>query len=232
MTESRQFRAPPARSGRSAERDDANDDAERALARIVSWGLPIATWMGAVLAGVLVSLGSALLVLASGTLLGAIAFLWGSLRTLSGDAPLAGEGDPHLGRPGETDLAERKRRVLLSLKDLESERALGKIDEADYQDLVAKYRDEAKTVMREMDRQADPTRGEAERVAREFLARHGYGRPPAENGDARVPAPTASPQPDRVECRACQTSNEIDAAFCKQCGAPMKRAAGSSDAKV
>ena len=35
--------------------------------------------------------------------------------------------------------------MLRALKDLESEHAIGKIDDADYASFVARYRDEAKT---------------------------------------------------------------------------------------
>jgi hypothetical protein len=145
------------------------DDAERALGRAVAIGLPLATLAGAVVVGLLGSLGSALLVLAAGALLGTIAFLWASVRTLSGDAPLA-EG---LDEPAERDdvkmLLDEKRRALRALKDLESEHALGKIDDADYERVAAEYRDEAKRVMRSIDAALAPYREKAEELAREYL---------------------------------------------------------------
>jgi hypothetical protein len=205
---------------------DSSDEAERKLARAVAWGLPAVTVVGAIAVGAIGSLGSALLVLAAGGLLGAVALLWASLRTLSGDAPLGGEGEAQTVRPGDGDLAERKLRVMLALKDIESEHALGKIDEADYGHLVATYREEAKAVMREMDRKVDPSRGEAERVARNYLARHGFGGNSL--GEASEPSPVAK---DRMTCRVCNASNEIDAAFCKSCGSAMKETRGR-DAKT
>ena len=64
-------------------------------------------------------------------------------------------------------LAEQKRRVLRALKDLENEHALGKIDDADYEAIAMQYRDEAKAMMREMDRErrAGPGRGREDRAA-------------------------------------------------------------------
>jgi hypothetical protein len=217
-------KAPP-----KSEATDSGEEAERALARAVAWGLPGVTLVAAIAVGVAGSLGSALLVMASGVMLGAISLLWASLRTLSGEAPLPGEASALATRSDGSDLAERKLRVILALKDIESERALGKIDEADYVTLVARYREEAKAVMREMDHRVDPSRAEAERVADEFLAQHGYGTE-RRVGGAHVPPPP--PPPDRVECRSCRTSNEVDAAFCKSCGASMKNARESRDAKV
>lgn len=201
---------------------ESGDDAERALARAVSWGLPVLTGVAAVAVGVMGSVGSAILVLAAGTLLGAIALLWGSLRTLSGDAPLPEDAPPSALLSDGSDLGERKIRVLMALKDIENEHDLGKIDDADYDQLVTRYRDEAKQVLRDIDERAQPSREEAEQVASEFLARHGVGRA----GAPRVAAsPVAAPS-GRPECPSCKGPNNLDAAFCKHCGAAMKRHRG------
>jgi hypothetical protein len=198
------------------------DESERALGRAVAIGLPIVCVVAAVVVGALAGAGSALLVLASGALLAAIALLWASVRTLSGDAPLPG-GLEAVATPqgGVDDLVERKLRVLRALKDLESEHALGKIDDADYQAFVEKYRAEAKAVMREMDTEMAPLLEQAERLAREYLAKQGSGGVEESPTEAK-----------RVECRSCHASNENDAAFCKQCGASIKgsAAAEKSDA--
>jgi ribosomal protein L40E len=223
MTESkeRKPRTAPAdrsRGGEAARQQrDASDDAERSLGRAVAFGLPVVALIAAVGVGLLAGLGSGLLVLAAGALLGTIALLWASVRTLSGDAPLpTGLETVEARRHGVDALAEEKRRVLRQLKDLEAEHALGKIDDVDYEALVARYRAEAKTVMREMDREIGPRREEAERLAREYLAKRGLvdGAPAAE------PAP--EPVADRAACAGCGASNESDAAFCKKCGAAMK----------
>jgi hypothetical protein len=182
--------------------------------------------VGAVVVGVVASLGSALLVLASGALLGTIALLWASVRTLSGDAPLPVDLEALAARRHTVDdLGEQKTRVLRALKDLETEHALGKIDDADYGSIVARYRDEAKTVMRQMDLEVAPLREEAERLAREYLQKKGAAavEPVAPN--------TASPPVDaRPSCPSCKTSNDPDAAFCKKCGSAMKDAANAEKA--
>src|SRR5258708_2670195 len=107
---------------------DGAHDAERLLGRVVASALPVAPVAGAIAVGSAASLGSALIVLASGALLGAIALLWTSVRTLGGDAPLPSALEVLAASPVENaELAERKGRVLRALKDLESEHAIGKI---------------------------------------------------------------------------------------------------------
>jgi len=200
------------------------DAAERTLARVVAIGLPLASLAGAIAASVLAGPGSALLVLASGALLGTIALLWASLRTLSGDAPLPENLDDGSHRPHQADdLLERKRRALRALKDLEGEHALGKIDDDDYETLATRYREEAKEMLRELDRQTGPGRAEAERLAQDYLARRAQG------GVNGAPSTRAdSPQerkPRRFACPRCKASNEADASFCKRCGSALETSA-------
>jgi hypothetical protein len=192
------------------------DDAERALGRAVVFGLPVVTVLAAIVVGLMSSVGSALLVIASGTLLGTIGLLWTSVRTLSGDAPLPVTLETAAGRTQDVDaLAEQKRRVLRALKDIETEHELGKIDDADYEAVAMQYRQEAKALMREMDENAAPAMAEAEKLAREYLAARGLD---GKNGAA----PPAKAEPARLACAGCGVSNEPDAAFCKKCGAPVR----------
>src|SRR5277367_1873093 len=138
-------------------------DLERSLAGKASWGLPAATVAAATVVGVVFGVGPGILVLAAGALVGVIALLWASLRTLGGDAPLA-EGliEAATVREKVSDVAERKRRVLRALKDLELEHSVGKINDDDYADISGRYRDQAKGILREMDVQIEPLRPKAE----------------------------------------------------------------------
>jgi ribosomal protein L40E len=227
--------APDASEAKEAGRE--GEAAERALGRAVALGLPVVSVLAAITVGLIASVGSGLLVLASGALLGAIALLWASVRTLSGDAPLPVGLERLAAQTHHVDaLDESKRRVLRALKDLENEHAIGRIDDADYDDLAAKYRQEAKALMREMDQNAAPGLAEAERVAREYLAKRGLGMPPnPAKGDTRKsrtsftteaaePSEIAATSSDRlrVACARCGTSNEADATFCKKCGAAVQ----------
>jgi hypothetical protein len=208
------------------------DDAERSLARAVGIAIPVGTLVISIGVGIVSSLGPAILVFVAGALLGTITLMWASLRTLGGDAPLpTGLATAALVSRDNRAVAERKRTVLLALKDLEHEREIGKIDEADYQIVAARYRNEAKNILREIDDEVAPNRSRAEQIARAHLKRRGLLADDADHDDVaqRVsiePAPpttkSAPPPPMsqelRPQCEKCQTSNEPDAAFCKKCG--------------
>jgi hypothetical protein len=213
-----------------------SDESERSLARLVAIGLPLGGLVGAIAVGAIAGVGSALLVVAAAALLGTIALLWASVRTLSGDAPLALDLEAvGARRHGVDALSEQKRRVLRALKDLESERAVGKIEEADYDMLVARYRDEAKSVMREMDLQVAPLRDEAEKLARAHLKKRGLapeGTAAPEAAASPAPAPAPVITGERVTCERCKTSNEPDATFCKQCGGSLKASQEEIDANA
>ena len=228
MTEQR--RKPAGRAPDAAlevRRADEGDEAERFLGRVVAVGLPAVCVVSAIVVGFAASVGSALLVLASGALLGTIALLWASVRTLSGDAPLPVDLEALAAAHRDVDvLDEQKRRVLRALKDLEGERALGKIDESDYEAIAMQYREEAKALMRQMDRKAAPALAEAERIANEYLVARGLGA--QEKGAA--PSASAASSRGRVVCPGCATSNEPDATFCKKCGLAIAKAAKERDA--
>jgi len=201
------------------------DDTERVLGRALALGLPIVSVVSAGVVMWVASIGPALLVLASGAVLGTIALLWASLRTLSGDAPLpAGLEAVASHRHVVTRLSDDKRRVLRALKDLESEHALGKIDDADYQTLAARYREDAKAMMRHLDEDIAPLRAEAERLAREYVGgQGGHGSPLSPPVEPPPAPPAAAAKTTRIECTACHASNEADAAFCKQCGGALRK---------
>jgi hypothetical protein len=227
MTEKRRKpadRAPVA--AEQVEHAEDGDEAERFLGRVVVAGLPVVCVVAAIAVGVAASVGSALLVLASGALLGTIALLWASLRTLSGDAPLPTDLEALSAQHRDVDaLGEQKRRVLRALKDLEGERALGKIDEADYEAIAMQYREEAKALMREMDRNVAPALAEAERIATEYLVAKGL-RP----DHAKAASKAGASSDGRMTCASCAASNEPDAVFCKKCGASVAKPAKERDA--
>jgi len=203
-------------------------DAERRLGRYTAIGIPTLAIAGAAAVAATMSVGPAILVLLAGALLGTIALLWASLRTLSGDAPLPMELEAMAARThGVDELAEKKRRVLRALKDLEHEHAVGKIDDGDFTALSLHYREEAKRLMRAMDESIDPLRDKAEELARKHLAAKGL------IGETRQIEPRDEAnleKPARVSCPKCAASNEPDAAFCKKCGAPLHAEASDASA--
>jgi hypothetical protein len=207
-------------------RGEDGDALERALAKHASWGLPALTVATAFGVGALFGVGPAILVLAAGALVGVIALLWASVRTLGGDAPLAeGLADAMTTRVARaTDAEERKRRVLRALKDLEHEHAVGKIDDVDYARMSARYRDQAKAILREIDADVEPLRARAESIATAHLKKAGLaGDADGAASENSADAKSAEPATSRVACGKCATSNEPDAAFCKKCGTPLTK---------
>ena len=114
----------------------------------------------AVLVGVSLGLGPALLVLAAGMLVAAISAFWSSLGRLTGESPLTLEEAVGLGAPSPEE--ERKRSILRALKDLDYERSVGKISEADFAELTQRYRAEAKTLLQALAAEDAPRRQKAE----------------------------------------------------------------------
>ena len=218
-------------------------DDERKLGTSVAIGIPVVTVFASAVIGVVASAGPALLVLGAGILLGTIALFWASLRTLTGDAPLAQELE-HASFSTTTDaMVERKRMLLRALKDLESELAVGKIDAKDYAVLSDRFRKEIKDLMREMDDSIEPHVKKAEELVQKHFSKIGLAGEPFRNpGKASQAKPralevddalpesdrrdeAAAKAPDdgkvRVSCVACGASNEPDARFCKGCGGAL-----------
>ena len=233
---------------------------ERRIARGVAIGLPLVTWALTLATGVTLGPPIAILVLASGVLLGVIALFWASLRILSGDAALSPELEALDATAHAVDaLASRKKMLVRALKDLDNERALGKLEEEDFEQLSYTYRGELKEVLTRIDATLEPHRPKAEDAARAYLAKAGLAdsaergtqpretpaaadpneapeadesAPQADEDDASEPAvgeKTPAP-PSRVECTKCTTSNEVDATFCKKCGTSLAKAEVSDEA--
>ena len=150
---------------------EEESELDRKLAQYARFGLPIATVGVAMIAGNLQGPPAAVLVLAGGTLIGVIALLWASVRTLVGETPLSGADAYALGAPRAEE--EQKRAVLRALKDLEFEHGVGKISDDDYRELVAKYRAEAKRLLREIDAEAEPRRAQIEAMVNRRLRQEG-----------------------------------------------------------
>ncbi len=133
------------------------------------WASPIPVIVAAVILGVVADVGSAVLVLAGGALLLVIAMLWASVQALTGDTELSLEDAISLAVP--TAAEEQKRAVLRALKDLEYERSVGKISDEDYTQLKARYRAEAKSLLKELDSSQTESRARAEALLAEALGK-------------------------------------------------------------
>ena len=188
---------------------------ERALATEANrWkfvaGFASFTVLLTVLAGVLVGPAVGILILAGGTLIGAIALFWSSLRALFGETKLSPEDAFAIGAPSVEE--EQKRAVLRAIKDLEFEHAVGKISKQDYDTLIARYRNEAKRLLRLIEQKARPERDAVEHLVKERLAAQGV------NPQQRQEPPFSKPESKSAVCPSCEAENDADAVFCKKCG--------------
>ena len=91
------------------------------------------------------------------------------------------------------ELLREKALVLRSIKELEFDRGMGKVSEADFAEVGGHLRARAMELMEAIDRADTPAA-------------------------ARTPT---RPRPGGRTCAACGTANDADAKFCKQCGAKI-----------
>ena len=113
-------------------------------------------------------------------------------------------GRPPLSERSRAALEREKMLVLRSIKELEFDRAMGKTSSADFDELVARLRARALTLMRQLESGSPQYQ---ETIERELAARLGKM--------SVAPAP--------FTC-TCGTTNDTDARFCKACGERLRPA--------
>ena len=112
-----------------------------------------------------------------------------------------------VGGKARAALEREKTLVLRSIKELEFDRAMGKVSDDDFEDMGAHLRLRARALLKQLDVDGSSYREIIERELTERLDRAGL-------------EPVASEQTRRV-CSDCDTRNELDATFCKSCGAEL-----------
>jgi hypothetical protein len=165
-------------------------------------------WHFFVLAGFIAATAAALLagrtspshlVLLSIAILGAALTAAGLHRTI---APLAAphtfESTESLGRRTRAALEREKALVLRSIKELEFDRAMGKVSDRDFQEMAGRLKGRAIELIKRLDADVG---GHREIIEREIATRL-----------------EATPIPR--ECGVCETT-DADARFCKRCGAKL-----------
>jgi hypothetical protein len=127
-------------------------------------------------------------------------------------------------------LSERARAVLdrekaltmRALKELEFDRSMDKVSQADFDEMAGRLRARALALMKQLDEDASGYRSIIERELSTRLAARTVEQPTA----APVPSATAAPAaaaPAAGVC-ACGTTNDPDAVFCKRCGTKLAEA--------
>jgi hypothetical protein len=147
-----------------------------------------------------------------------------ALRTF---LPLAGkvtsESTQVLGGRTRAALEREKALALRAIKELEFDRAMGKVSEKDFVDMSGRLRARAARLIRQLDAGS----GYRNEIEQEIARRLGESRPGEPTGGAAVAAAASEAVPaDRVQCTSCGAMSEATARFCTQCGRPRCAACG------
>ncbi len=125
----------------------------------------------------------------------------GVLRSIRPLLGAANDRQMPLGERTRAALEQEKALALRTIKELEFDRAMGKLSDTDFQEMSVRLRARAARLIRRLDA-GDGYRSQIEReVARRM-------------GDVTTSGNTAT-------CVSCLTVNERDARFCKQCGSRL-----------
>ena len=116
--------------------------------------------------------------------------------------------------------------VLRSLKELEFDRAMGKVSEKDFHEMASRLRARAVNLMKQLDVE---TPGYRDLIERELEARLKQSTVDSQQSTVESPPLTVEGQGSRVErqtgspptCSECGTPNDQDARFCKGCGSAL-----------
>ena len=121
---------------------------------------------------------------------------------------------PALGGRTRAALEREKTLTLRALKDLEFDRAMGKISEADFSEMTGRLRARAARLIGQLDAEG----GYREQIERDIARRIG-SEPKAHASPSPVEVATTQ---DARTCGSCGKNNDLDARFCKHCGASLE----------
>lgn len=130
------------------------------------------------------------------------------LAVLRAVRPLVSPADDRTAMIGERTRAALEREKMLALraiKELEFDRAMGKVSDADWQEMSGRLRARASRLMKQVDAGA----GYRGQIERDLAKRLGQGAAAVQTAAAAR------------ACVSCQTMNDADARFCKSCGAKL-----------
>ena len=183
------------------------------------WQFFVLSALGCATAGTFLARGQGVtaIILVSVLMAGAALVGLAALRTFR---PLVSSEDDRVAMVGQRTRAALEREKLLTLKtikELEFDRAMGKLSDGDFQEMSTRLRARAARLMRQL----DASSGFRDQIERDLAKRLGdsAARSKPRYGDDE----SAKAQPDRV-CASCSTANDADARFCKGCGQALASA--------
>jgi hypothetical protein len=129
-------------------------------------------------------------------------------------------------------IEREKNLVLRSIKELEFDRAMGKVSATDYDEMVGRLRARAVRLMQQLDSAGSGYRELVERDLAKRLVKAGTGAAHIEQkaeGRGQKDADQAVDEDESAvaqdfspgACASCGTSNDADARFCKSCGTKL-----------
>ena len=166
------------------------------------WQFFVLAALGCATAIAYLSRGQGLVVVILGTVLMASAAVIG-LAALRALRPLVSPEADRTVMVGQRTRAALEREKLLTLrtiKELEFDRAMGKLSDADWQEMSARLRSRAARLMKQL----DAATGYRDQIEKDLAKRMG---PKVVVGDRA--------------CPSCATPSDQDAKFCKNCGAKL-----------
>jgi hypothetical protein len=122
-----------------------------------------------------------------------------------------------VGQRTRVALEREKMLALKSIKELEFDRAMGKLSESDWHEMSGRLRARAARIIRQLDAGASYR----DQIERDLMKRLGPDvRPKPSRDDETADERSATTSAERV-CAQCDTMNDEDARFCKSCGKPL-----------
>jgi len=119
---------------------------------------------------------------------------------------------PVIGQRTRAALEQEKTTTLRTIKELEFDRAMGKMSEEDFHEMSVRLRARAARLIKQL----DTGTGYRSRIEQDLAKRLGDG-----GGATKADGPATAghyDQPDVRTCPKCSTENDGDARFCKNCG--------------
>jgi hypothetical protein len=189
---------------------NAEVDVTRADQGLQSWQFFVLAALGCATAVTFLARGQGLMAVILGSVLMAGAGLVGmaALRMLR---PLVSADEERTAMVGQRTRAALEREKLLTLrtiKELEFDRAMGKLSDADWQEMSTRLRARAARIIGQL----DASSGYRDRIEKDLRKRLGD-----KDGALAEREPSGERAAERI-CAACSTANDSDARFCKGCG--------------
>jgi len=199
------------------------DQADRGLQ---PWQFFVLAALGCATAVTILTRGQGLTTVVLGTALMAGAALVG-MAALRAIRPLVSPEEDRTVMVGERTRVALEREKLLTLrtiKELEFDRAMGKLSDADFQEMSTRLRARAGRLMRQL----DAGTGYRDQIVRDHAkrfgppsARRGCGGPRGSSAESKVSTGSGVESDAERVCTSCSTANDHDARFCKACGAKL-----------